>query len=410
MLMLNPAILFLSGGSHAKILLAFFLILVAAKVMAELCERLGQPAVIGEILAGVIIGPSLLNLVQPSEVTSALAEVGVIFLLFSVGLETHPSHILKVGGTATLVAVLGVVVPFIAGWALLTVWPGHSRIEAMFLGATMVATSVGITARVLSSMGLVSADASRVVLAAAVIDDIIGLLVLSVVSSLAKGRINYIDVGLTTALAIAFTIVMIFLGTHAVRRVKQPVSDLRINHSLLILALVLCFGLAAVASLIGIAGIVGAFLAGVAFSETSEGTELVPQSQTLTEFAAPFFLVNIGMSLDLRVFLSPETLLLAVVVTFLAIVTKVLGCGLAAARLGPVRALQVGVGMIPRGEVGMVVAQIGLAMGVISDKVYGVVLVMVVATTLISPVFIKPAFKREQDASRALEYARVSEY
>src|SRR5262245_35243427 len=165
-----------------SVLLGMFIMLVTAKIMAELFERLGQPAVVGEILAGVLIGPGLLNLVQPSDVSEALAEIGVVFLLFTVGLETHPSVIFKVGRRATLVAILGVVVPFLAGWALLSVWPGHSWTEAIFLGASMVATSVGITARVLSAMGLVSLETSRVILAAAVIDDIIGLLVLSVVS------------------------------------------------------------------------------------------------------------------------------------------------------------------------------------------------------------------------------------
>jgi Kef-type K+ transport system membrane component KefB len=402
-------LLFFSEGSQAKILLSFFVILVAAKLMAEVCERLGQPATIGEILAGAIIGPSLLNFVQPSDVTNALAAIGVVFLLFSVGLETHPTHILKVGATATLVAALGVVVPLLTGWALLTAWPGHTQIEAIFLGATMVATSVGITARVLSGLGLISSEASRVVLAAAVIDDIIGLLVLAVVTSLAEGRINYLDIGLTTALAVTFTMAMIFLGTHAVRKVEAPVSRLKINHSLLIFALILCFGLATVASFIGIAGIVGAFLGGVALSETCEGTELSRDAQVLTEFAAPFFLVNIGMSLDLNVFRSADTLILAGVVTLLAIVSKVIGCGIGAARMGPVRALQVGVGMIPRGEVGMVVAQIGLSMGVISGRVYGVVLIMVVATTLVSPFIIKQVFARGRHSLPDLEFAQSAD-
>src|SRR5689334_5094087 len=195
LMFINAPALFLSAGDgdHGKVLVALFIMLLAAKLMAELCERLGQPAVIGEILAGVIIGPSLLNWVQPTDITGALAEIGVAFLLFSVGLETHPSHMLKIGGTATLVAVLGVIVPFIAGWGLLSLWPGHSQIEAIFMGATMVATSVGITARVLSTMGVISAQASRVVLAAAVIDDVIGLLVLAVVGSMAKGQINYLN-------------------------------------------------------------------------------------------------------------------------------------------------------------------------------------------------------------------------
>ncbi|HSE36853.1 MAG TPA: cation:proton antiporter, partial [Blastocatellia bacterium] len=159
-------------GDHGKVLLALFLALLAAKLAAELFERIRQPAVVGEIIAGIVIGPAVLNIVQPTEVLDALAEIGVIFLLFTVGLETRPSDIFKVGRTATVVAILGVVVPFVAGWGLLSLWPGHSWIEATFLGAAMVATSVGITARVLSGMGLITAEASRVILAAAVIDDV----------------------------------------------------------------------------------------------------------------------------------------------------------------------------------------------------------------------------------------------
>jgi Kef-type K+ transport system membrane component KefB len=384
------------GGNHGKILLAMVVVLAAAKIMAELFERIGQPAVVGEILAGVLIGPSLLNLVQPGDVTEALAEIGVVFLLFTVGLETHPSVIFKVGRRATVVAVLGVIVPFVAGWGLLLIWPGHSWIEAIFLGASMVATSVGITARVLSVMGLVSLETSRVILAAAVIDDIIGLLVLSVVSSVANGRVNYLGILSTGVLAIGFTLVAARFGVHAVNRVKGPVNELRINHSFLVFSLLLCFGLAAVASLIGIAGIVGAYLAGVALSEAvDEGEHLHHQAQALTEFTAPFFLVGIGMKLNLAVFRSPQTLVLSLVVIALAILTKVIGCGLGAAGMQRRQVIQVAVGMVPRGEVGIVVAQFGLAMGVVGDVVYGVVLAMVVATTLIAPLLIKPAFVGE---------------
>lgn len=196
-------LLLFAAAAHGQILLALFIALLAAKIAAELFERIRQPAVVGEIIAGIVIGPALLNIVQPTEVLDALAEIGVIFLLFTVGLETRPSDIFKVGRTAMIVAVLGVAVPFLAGWGLLSLWPGHSWIEATFLGAAMVATSVGITARVLSGMGLITAQASRVILAAAVIDDVIGLLVLAVVSSLATGRVNYLSIGLVAAMAIA---------------------------------------------------------------------------------------------------------------------------------------------------------------------------------------------------------------
>jgi Kef-type K+ transport system membrane component KefB len=398
------SLFFFSAATHGKILLALFFALVAAKLMAEIFERIHQPAVVGEILAGILIGPSLLNLVQPTEVFDALAEIGVIFLLFMVGLETRPSDIFKVGGTAIVVAVLGVIVPFIAGWALLSVWPGHSWIEAVFLGAAMVATSVGITARVLSALGLITADASRVILAAAVIDDVIGLLVLAVVSSLASGAVNYVHIALTAVLAIGFTILTITMGTRMVNRVALPVSKMKLNHSLLIFALVMCFGLSAIASLIGIAGIIGAFLAGVALSEATDGTELHNQSEALTEFLTPFFLVNIGMKLNLSIFLSSEIIVLSLIVTALAVVTKLIGCGIGALKMGTRRALQVGVGMIPRGEVGIVVAQIGLALAAVSDAIYGVVLAMAVVTTLIAPPFIKMAFAGEERSTRKTEY------
>lgn len=388
--------LLLTVGPHGQILVALFVVLLAAKLAAEVFERLRQPAVVGEIIAGIIIGPAVLNLVQPTDVLEALAEVGVIFLLFTVGLETRPRDIFKVGGTATVVAILGVVIPFIAGWGLLTLWPGHSWIEAVFLGAALVATSVGITARVLSGMGLINVEATRVILAAAVIDDVIGLLVLAVASSLATGRVNYVQLSLIAILAIGFTALVMVFGSRVVNRVKAPVTSMRIEHSLLMFALVLCFGLAAVASVIGIAGIVGAFLAGVALSEATDGTRLRHQSEALTEFTTPFFLATIGMKLNLEIFLSSDVLLLTVAVITLAILTKFIGCAFGAARMGRRRAIQVGAGMIPRGEVGIVVAQIGVATAAVGDAVYGIVLTMAVITTLAAPPLIKLAFASEK--------------
>ncbi|HLG15781.1 MAG TPA: cation:proton antiporter [Blastocatellia bacterium] len=398
-----PALI-LFAADHGKVLLALFVALLAAKLAAELFERLRQPAVVGEILAGVVIGPALLNFVQPTEVFDALAEIGVVLLLFTVGLETRPSDIFKVGGRATLVAVLGVVVPFFAGWGLLSLWPGYSWLEAVFLGAAMVATSVGITARVLSRLGLITAEASRVIMAAAVIDDVIGLLVLAVVSSLASGSVDYLHIAMTAALAIGFSVLTVVFGSRIVRRMKRPVGAMKISHSVLAFALVICFGLAAVAGLIGIAGIIGAFLAGVALSEATDGTELHQQSQALTEFTAPFFLVNIGMRLDVSIFRSGNVLVLLAIVVVLAIVTKLVGCGLGALKMGRRRAVQVGVGMIPRGEVGIVVAQIGLSLAAVGNSVYGIVLAMSVLTTLAAPPFIKLAFSNEQVRVQPTEY------
>lgn len=392
-----------AATDHGKILVALFIALLAAKLMAEAFERIRQPAVVGEIIAGIIIGPAVLGWVQPTEALDALAEIGVIFLLFTVGLETRPSDIFKVGPTALVVAVLGVAVPFVFGWGLLSVWPGYSWVEAIFLGAAMVATSVGITARVLFAMGLISSTASQVILAAAVIDDVIGLLVLAVVSSLASGEVNYLHIAITAGLAVGFALITITVGARVVKRAQQPVKDLKINHSPLIFALVLCFGLAAIASFIGIAGIIGAFLAGVALSESTDGTRLHQQSETLAEFLTPFFLVTIGMKLDPSIFLSWQVTLLSAAVIALAIASKFIGCGIGAIKMGKRRALQVGVGMIPRGEVGIVVAQIGLAMtGNIT--LYGVVIAMAVVTTLAAPPFIKMAFAGEQSSTEPTGY------
>jgi Kef-type K+ transport system membrane component KefB len=243
---------------------------------------------------------------------------------------------------------------------------------------------------------LISAEASRVILAAAVIDDIIGLLGLATASSLASGSINYLQITGTAAVAVLFTVSIIAFGSRVVTRASKPVQSLKIPQPLLVFALILCFGLAALASVVGIAGLVGAFLAGVALSESTEGTRLHSQAGVLTEFTTPFFLANIGMKLNPAIFSSSRTLVLALAVTVLAILTKFVGCGLGATKMGRRRAVQVGVGMIPRGEVGIVVAQIGLTLTAVGDEIYGVVLAMSVITTLAAPPLIKLAFSAEE--------------
>lgn len=385
-------------GEETKVLLTLFIMFAAAKFTAELFERLRQPAVAGEIMAGILIGPSLLNWAAPTEITSILAEIGVIFLLFNVGLETKPAAIFKVGKSAAMVAVLGVVVPFVAGWLLMKAW-GGSSVESLFVGTALVATSVGITARVLSAMGLLDAPTARIILGAAVIDDILGLLVLAVVSSMAAGDINYVAILTTAALAIGFTVFMAFVAAPVVNRVAPSADRLRSGHGMFILGLVLCLGLSVAAAFIGVAAIIGSFLAGMAMAEASENhPKMHRQINGVTEFLVPFFLVNIGMQLRLDVFRSPSVVVLCVLVTLVAVATKFFGCGLGAINLGLKRAAQVGMGMVPRGEVGIIVAQIGLSLAVIGPELYGVVLFMAVATTLIAPPFLKILYRNEPAA------------
>ncbi len=352
--------------------LAMLIIFGSAKLLAELFERLGQPGIVGEILAGALVGPSVLGWIHPNEMLKALSDLGVMFLLFGVGLEVKASDLLKVGGKATLVATLGVIVPFFAGWGILLLW-GAPQIEAVFVGAAMVATSVGITASVLSARGLLHEVASKIILAAAVIDDVLGLIVLAIVSSVARGRVNFWEIALIAALATAFTIVMAVWGTTAVKRVL-PIfgSRARADEAEFHIALVFLFALALLAQYTGVAAIVGAFLAGLALSDSADA-RVRTLTRGVSELLVPFFLAGIGLHLNFAVFRSTSTVVLALVILATAIVTKLIGCGAGALSLGWNNVLKIGLGMVPRGEVGMVVAQIGLGMSVISTQIYSVV-------------------------------------
>lgn len=395
-MLINDFGLALASPEGGKLLFTLFVMFVSAKLAAELFERFKQPAVAGEIIAGVIVGPSVLALVGPTELTNAMAEIGVIFLLFLVGMETKPADIFRVGGRAMVVAILGVVVPFVSGYLIMYLW-GTPSIESIFVGAAMVATSVGITARVLGQMGLLSLEVSRIILGAAVIDDILGLIILAVVSSLATaGGINYTEIATTAALAIGFTLLIILVGARTVNRIKSKVDNLKVGQSYLLFGLSLCLGLALIATWIKVAPIIGAFLAGMALSESAEKTDMPHQVEAVTEFFLPFFLVNIGMQVQLGVLFSRDVIILAVIVTILAVLSKLIGCGLGAISMGRRKAMQIGMGMVPRGEVGIVVAQIGLGLHAVSNQAFGVVLFMAVATTLIAPPFLVRLFKGEQ--------------
>ncbi len=379
----------LAAAQHVEVLFGLFIIIAAAKVMAEVFERLKQPAVVGEILAGVLIGPSVLGWVSPNELISIVAEVGVIFLLFMVGLETKPQDIFKVGKRAVLVAVLGVILPFVAGYIIATLW-GGSFVEAMFIGAALVATSVGITARVLGSMGLLDLETSRIILGAAVIDDILGLIILSIVSGIGNGGVTAGTIIKTALFAIGFTVIVGLAGSKVISRLKPSIDRLRLSRPFFNIGLILCFGLSVASMYFGVAAIIGAFLAGMALSEATEDNPRMHQlTSGVTEFLVPFFLVFIGMQLNLSVFKDSSVVLLAIVITFFAVITKFIGGGLGAWGMRPREMAQIGAGMIPRGEVGIVVAQIGLGMAAISEQFFAAVLFMAVSTTLIAPPLIK---------------------
>jgi Kef-type K+ transport system membrane component KefB len=376
----------------------------AAKVAAEIFERFHQPAVAGEILAGIIVGPALLNWVQPTEITTALAEIGVILLMFAVGLETEPRRILAVGKTATGVAVTGVIIPIIFCGVAIWLLPGVlgqpvPAIEAIFVGAAAVATSVGITARVLADLNVLNHQASRIILAAAVIDDILALLILAVVSSLAKsGAVNWLQLGFTFVAAIIFMVVVVIAGQKVVKQISPKIRHLQMRDPLFAIAIAVCFGLAWVSEYIGIAAIIGAFLAGMVLADLSDQSNLLKKSESAVNLMLPFFLVNIGMQVELGQLANWGVIVVAVIITILAVAGKFAG-GWLASRTQPGRIpAQVGMGMVPRGEVGIVAAQLGLTLGAINERMFAVVLFMAVATTLIAPPFLRRLFAGETEA------------
>jgi Kef-type K+ transport system membrane component KefB len=392
--MILPALLFFEGSPEAlNVPLAMLVVFAAAKLLAELFERLHQPGIVGEILAGILVGPSLLGWIEPNELLASLADIGVMFLLFRVGLEVKPAELLKLGGPATIIAMCGVVVPFLAGWGLMAWW-GQPSIESIFVGAAMVATSVGITAQVLSAKGVLHERASKIILAAAVIDDVLGLLVLASVSSMAKGSVDLVQIGTTVALAIGFVILIATMGSKTMGKVVPKMQEsMRVAEAEFSLAMILLFGLAVLAVYVGVAAIVGAFFAGMALSETV-GQRVHDLTHGATELLVPFFLAGIGLNVDLTAFNDSSMLVLALILLVLACLSKFLGCALSALPLGKSDAIKIGIGMIPRGEVGMVVAQIGLTMGVISQSIYGVVVFMAVATTIVAPPLLKMAYSK----------------
>jgi Kef-type K+ transport system membrane component KefB len=375
--------------------LAMLIVFGSAKLFAEILERLGQPGIVGEILAGAIVGPSVLGWIQPNEVLTALSELGVMFLLFRVGLEVKSSELMRVGGTAFLVALLGVIVPMALGWSIMRAW-GYPQVESVFVGAAMVATSVGITAQVLAAKGLLHLQSAKIILGAAVIDDILGLIVLAIVSSAAKGQVNIVEITATAVLAIGFTVIVAKWGTQTMMRlVPHAESRLKSGEAQFNIALVLLFALSVLAMYVGVAAIIGAFLAGMALAESV--TERVHDlAHGITELLVPFFLAGIGLHLDVSTFGDKSLLVLALIILAAAVVSKLIGCGLGAVQLGRKEMIRIGCGMVPRGEVGMVVAQLGLSMAVIEKPVYSVVVFMAVATTIVAPALLNLAYAGEQ--------------
>jgi len=375
-------------------LLALFVIFVAAQIGALLARVLKLPGVVGEIAAGCVVGPSLLGWVTPTEPLEVLAEIGVVLLLFSVGLETRIDEMKRVGRSAFLVGVLGVIVPFVLG-SLWAHGSGFDWDKSLFVAAAFVATSAGITARVLQELGVLQRRESRVILGAAVIDDILAMLLLGIVTALQAGEdVQVGSLVLVVAEAVGFVVVIGLFGTRIARASTKRALPEKFGTSLA-LALALCLGLAFLSTKFGLAAIIGAFLAGMVASETPQREHLEHQTQPLLALLTPFFFVLTGAKIELAQLADSATLLTLGVITLIALVSKLAGGFLGALALGRRGALIVGVGMMPRGEVGVVIASLGLAAGVFSPRTYALIVAMSLLTSIITPPLLSALFKRE---------------
>lgn len=369
-------------------------VLITTRGLAVLAVAVGQPAILGELVAGVLLGGSVLGILDPNALAiKTLAELGLLILLFEIGLSTDLRALTKVGGTALIIAVVGVTLPFVFGFLALS-GMGVGRLAAIVCGAALTATSIGVSTRVLSDLGFLHTQEGRVVLGTAVLDDIIGLVILSVVGGLATGvAVTASGVVRTSAVAFGFVVGAIAIGSfvvpplfHALRRLKSPTT-------IAVMGLSFAFILAALAGMLGSAIIVGAFVAGVLLNRIEHTDQVQQSAAAMGSLLTPIFFASVGASVDVRALAQPRTLLITIVLVVTGAVGKILAAYVPWWFRGN-KAL-VAVALLPRGEVELIVAQTGLAIGVLDAPLFGAITLMVLATTLISPPLIQAVARRD---------------
>ncbi len=386
MILAVPMSLAASGeaGGVGPLLLTLVAVIAATKLLGVLAQRIGQPAVLGELIAGVLLGASALRLFAPADpVLHAMSELGVLILLFQIGLHTDLRALAKVGATALFAGTVGVILPFAGGFAVAQ-WMGIEMLPSIVIGASLTATSIGISARVLSDLGQLKTPEGQVVIGAAVFDDVIGLIILSIVASMVAGaELTLGGIGVTTLGAVGFVVVAIALGSVAIPPLFQLVEKIRVTGALGIIALGFALALAWLANRLGSAMIIGAFAAGLILHPTPQRREIEESATQLGFFFVPIFFASVGASVEVAALLTRE----ALVVGSLLIVVGVAGKVLAGFAPWWFRGnkLLVGVALVPRGEVGLIFAQLGLATGVLTNERFGAVMLMVVATTFLTP-------------------------
>ena len=384
-----------AAGADAEvlgILASLFVLLVGAKIGEEVLRRLGQPGVIGELLGGFVVGPFALGLVTPGDTELVFAEIGVVVLLFSVGLEVRTDDLFAVGRPAVLTAMVAMALPIVAGFAI-ALMIGEPVIASLFVGLALAATSIGITSKVLRDMGVLDRGFARVIIGAALVDDILALVLIGLVAGIAEGSVSA-----STLLVGVAGVGLVVLGFLAARRARGLPSAVftwpKFADTPLLPAFLLMLLVALLAAAIGLAAIIGAFVAGLIIAETEAREEVDHDIRPLSAIFTPFFFAVTGAQLDLSKLLDPSVAVLAVLLAVIGVLTKALGGVIGARSLGRWGSVAVGFGMVPRGEVGIVVANLALVTGAIDEALFAALLVAVVLTTVVAPYLLAWAVPR----------------
>ncbi len=391
----------------APVILGLMVILLAAKLGGEIFEKLNQPAVLGELIFGMIIGNFALlsggffdfGQMFESESIDIFARLGVMILLFQVGLESNVKELLKVGISSVTVAIIGVVAPMILGYYVCVLIIPEAGFNAhLFVGATLTATSVGITARVLKDLNKLKTAEAKIILGAAVIDDILGLIILSIVSGIiVSGSVSASTIVYTSVTSFAFLFLSVIIGLKAAPMIGRKVSGMKVEGMKIVTAFLFLFTMAYIADMMGLATIVGAFAAGLVLDDVSFVNKKEHHIEVLVKplycIFVPIFFVLMGIQVKLDVFLDPKIIAIALGITAVAVIGKLV-CGLGV-KCQNASKLVVGIGMISRGEVGLIFAGVGRELGVIDDSLFGAIVIMVILTTLVTPPLLKWSLARK---------------
>jgi len=406
---------------YFKFILSLGLVLIFARIFGELSERyFKQPAVLGELVAGIIISPFLLGglihdpiilnfatvhnpfgLQGDFDIMYIIANIAVVILLFQAGVETDIRSFLKQAPTGFAVAFGGVVLPFVGGYFVTrALCPDVGIGGWLFMGAVLTATSIGVTVRILMDMGRLNTPEGTTILVAAVVDDIIGLIILSIVIGLSEtGEFEILEAVKIGAIGFAVWFSLLLIGIKLNKYISRfLLNPFKSSGTAPIVALIIGFLVAYLVTLVDLHPVVGAYVAGLMFSACQEKEEIIEKGRPIMLFAAPFFFAYLGMMVDLRLFGAPGAAVLAVLLIVVAMVGKLIGCYIPARFAGKLShnsGMIVGVGMVPRAEVGLIVAAAGYIAGAISLGLYGAAVAVCVVTTLVTPAMLKPFFKRQ---------------